>query len=377
MGWVAEELEALLDPQLYEQPPEEAWRRLKLRSRDGRFVAIVQALAAWREREAQRRDLPRARIIRDDILLEVAANRPQTVEELRSLERVNLDRESAAGVVAAIQAAMALPKDGAAAAARARRAAARHRPDGRPPARAPEAPLRGGRRGAAPGRQHRRPRGDRRRRRGRRAGAARLAARDLRRGRAGAQGGAPGAGGARPQAGGDPARRTRRHEPASWSSAAASSAAPSPRPCRPARCGWSATTRSPRRRPAARRRHGRLRRPPPGAGQRGLARSRTTSSWRWPAARRAARASFVSLGTRKVYAPSAQPADRDRPGRPGRPLRRARSSRSSTRWPTALGPRLTRLRLANIFGYERLPGRSTFLSRLLAASTAATRSGST
>jgi ribonuclease D len=109
--WVAEELEELLDPGLYRQPPEDAWRRLKLRSRDARFVAIVQALASWREREAQRRDLPRARIIRDDLLLEVAANRPQSVDELRALERVNLDRDSAAGVVAAIRSAMALPKD--------------------------------------------------------------------------------------------------------------------------------------------------------------------------------------------------------------------------------------------------------------------------
>jgi ribonuclease D len=111
MGWVAEELQALLDPGLYSQPPEEAWRRLKLRSRDARFIAIVQALAAWREREAQRRDLPRARIIRDDLLMEVAANRPQSVEELKALDRVNLDRDSVAGVVAAIRGAMALPKN--------------------------------------------------------------------------------------------------------------------------------------------------------------------------------------------------------------------------------------------------------------------------
>lgn len=109
-GWVAEELQALLDPTLYAQPPEEAWRRLKMRTRDARFVAIVQALAAWREREAQRRDLPRARILRDDLLMEVAANRPQSVEALRALDRVNLDRESVAGVVAAIRGAMTLSK---------------------------------------------------------------------------------------------------------------------------------------------------------------------------------------------------------------------------------------------------------------------------
>lgn len=109
-AWVAEELSALLDPDLYENPPEDAWKRLKLRTRDARFVAVVQALAAWREREAQRRDLPRQRIVRDDLLMEIAANRPQTVEELKALERVSLDRESVQGVVAAIQSALALPK---------------------------------------------------------------------------------------------------------------------------------------------------------------------------------------------------------------------------------------------------------------------------
>jgi ribonuclease D len=111
MDWVAEEFEALLDPRLYDPPPEEAWRRLKVRSRDARFVAIVQARAAWREREARRRDLPRARIIRDDLLMEVAASRPRSAEELRSLERVNVDRESAAGIVATVAKALAIPKD--------------------------------------------------------------------------------------------------------------------------------------------------------------------------------------------------------------------------------------------------------------------------
>jgi UDP-glucose 4-epimerase len=84
-------------------------------------------------------------------------------------------------------------------------------------------------------------------------------------------------------------------------------------------------------------------------------------------ARRAAQAhaSFVSLGTRKVYAPSASPlneTDRVGPtdlyGRQKLALEHALAD--------ALGPRLTRLRLANVFGYERIPGRSTFLSHALA-----------
>ncbi len=111
LAWVDEELANLLDPALYEQPPEEAWKRLKLRSREPRFVKLVQELAAWRERAAQRRDLPRNRILRDDLLLELAANRPTSIEDLRRLSRISLDRQSAAEVVGIVQRVMALPQD--------------------------------------------------------------------------------------------------------------------------------------------------------------------------------------------------------------------------------------------------------------------------
>jgi ribonuclease D len=110
-SWVEEEQGQLLDPANFEPPAEEAWRRLKIRTRDRQFLAIVQELATWRELEARRRDLPRARIVRDDLLMEIAASRPRTLEELRSLERVNVDRESAAGIVAALGRAMAIPRD--------------------------------------------------------------------------------------------------------------------------------------------------------------------------------------------------------------------------------------------------------------------------
>jgi ribonuclease D len=108
-AWVAQELAELTHAGTYEQPPEDAWKRLKVRSRDPRFIAVVQALAAWRERTAQERDLPRNRIIRDDLLLEVAANRPGTADELARLRRVSLDRRAAAGAVEAVRAALALP----------------------------------------------------------------------------------------------------------------------------------------------------------------------------------------------------------------------------------------------------------------------------
>ena len=108
--WVAQELAGLTNPATYRQEPEEAWKRIKIRSRDPRFFAIVRALAAWRERTAQARDLPRNRVLRDDLLLEVAANRPTALDDLAKMRRVSLDRRSAAGVVEAVEAALAVPQ---------------------------------------------------------------------------------------------------------------------------------------------------------------------------------------------------------------------------------------------------------------------------
>jgi ribonuclease D len=108
--WVAQELAGLTDPNTYEQPPAEAWRRIKVRSREPRFLAIVRALAAWREGEAQRRDLPRNRILRDDLLLELAANRPRSTDEIAKLKRISLDRAGSAGAVAAVRRALELPE---------------------------------------------------------------------------------------------------------------------------------------------------------------------------------------------------------------------------------------------------------------------------
>lgn len=110
LEWVHEEQAGLLDPALYAQPPEEAWKRLKFRSREPRFVALVQELAAWRERKAQARDVPRNRVLRDDLLLELAAARPASVEDLRRLSRIQLDRESAAEVVAIVREVLTRPE---------------------------------------------------------------------------------------------------------------------------------------------------------------------------------------------------------------------------------------------------------------------------
>ncbi len=80
--WVESEIAALADPALYRNEPREAWRRLKLRSPRPRLLAVLREIAAWRELAAQQRDIPRARMLRDEALLEIAAHMPRTAAEL-------------------------------------------------------------------------------------------------------------------------------------------------------------------------------------------------------------------------------------------------------------------------------------------------------
>jgi ribonuclease D len=87
-SWVAEEVAALQDPALYKLDPEHAWKRLKPRTTNKRFLAVLAALAAWREREAQNRDIPRGRVLKDEALTEIAAHPPETPEALDRIRAV-------------------------------------------------------------------------------------------------------------------------------------------------------------------------------------------------------------------------------------------------------------------------------------------------
>ncbi len=87
-GWVAEEVANLQDPALYKLDPELAWKRLKPRSSNKRFLAVLASLAAWREREAQARDIPRGRVLKDEALTEIAAHPPEAPEALERVRAV-------------------------------------------------------------------------------------------------------------------------------------------------------------------------------------------------------------------------------------------------------------------------------------------------
>jgi ribonuclease D len=83
--WLEEELAVLTSPSTYETHPEEAWKRVKFRPRNRKQLAILMTLAAWREREAQERNVPRSRILKDDAIAEAATQAPQDIPALKSL----------------------------------------------------------------------------------------------------------------------------------------------------------------------------------------------------------------------------------------------------------------------------------------------------
>jgi ribonuclease D len=113
IDWVAEEMAVLSSPTTYVTEPENAWQRLRLRSANPRFLAVVREIAAWREREAKGRDLPRNRVLRDEILLDIAAQAPSNEEELartRSVSRSGIAGWMKDGILAAVAVAKAIPE---------------------------------------------------------------------------------------------------------------------------------------------------------------------------------------------------------------------------------------------------------------------------
>lgn len=88
-SWLNEEMAVLTDPATYELHPEHAWRRLKMRIKTQKALAILIELASWREREAQTQDIPRARVLKDEALYDIAGQAPRTAEELGSLRSLH------------------------------------------------------------------------------------------------------------------------------------------------------------------------------------------------------------------------------------------------------------------------------------------------
>jgi ribonuclease D len=85
VDWVQEEMEVLTSADTYRMDPENAWQRLKTRVRKPKEIAVLVEVAAWREREAQARDVPRSRVLKDEVIADIAVQAPTTIERLRNL----------------------------------------------------------------------------------------------------------------------------------------------------------------------------------------------------------------------------------------------------------------------------------------------------
>ena len=112
--WLNEEMEVLTSLETYDPRPEDAWKRLKMRIRKPAELAVLQAVAAWREREARERNVPRGRVIKDDAIYEVAQQQPRDSSGLARLRTTpkGWERSASAGaLIEVVNAALSVPKE--------------------------------------------------------------------------------------------------------------------------------------------------------------------------------------------------------------------------------------------------------------------------
>ena len=109
LDWVKEEMSQHMDESLYTFEPEDAWQRLKLRGNKKPYLAALKAAAAWRERQAIKKDIPRRRVLKDDAMYDLAQQRPRTIDalsKLRAIPRGFEKSSSAAGLLESLGAAI-------------------------------------------------------------------------------------------------------------------------------------------------------------------------------------------------------------------------------------------------------------------------------
>ena len=111
--WVAEEMAVLESPTTYDMPPEDAWLRLKMRLKKPQELSVLKEVAAWREREARSRNVPRSRVLKDDTIYEIAQQQPKDTEALGRLRTVPKGWErssSGAALLEAVNRALTVPR---------------------------------------------------------------------------------------------------------------------------------------------------------------------------------------------------------------------------------------------------------------------------
>ena len=87
--WLEQEMSFLTDPLTYDQRPEIAWQRLKLRVKSRKALGVLVEVAAWRERTAQSQNVPRGRVLKDEAIYDIANQMPSTTEQLAELRTIH------------------------------------------------------------------------------------------------------------------------------------------------------------------------------------------------------------------------------------------------------------------------------------------------
>ncbi len=111
IAWLEEDLADLSDPEAYKVEPNNSWKRIKARIQSKKQLAVLMTVAAWREREAQAKDVPRGRILKDEAVAEIAIQVPTTreaLQQLRLLPRGSADSVIGKGILAAVAEAQTL-----------------------------------------------------------------------------------------------------------------------------------------------------------------------------------------------------------------------------------------------------------------------------
>lgn len=114
LQWLAADFATLADPDTYEPDPRTTWKRVKGRQHlRGRQLAVLQALAEWREVQARNRDLPRKWVMKDDLMVEMCRRLPRNLESLAKIRGVDagLVRKEGKTILELIQRASQSPKD--------------------------------------------------------------------------------------------------------------------------------------------------------------------------------------------------------------------------------------------------------------------------
>lgn len=112
-AWIEEEMAEMAEITRYRVDVNNLWKRLKVKSRDSNYLQLLRATTAWREEQAMRRDLPRQRVLKDDWVVQVAAQAPQSIEDLQEIRGIGgqLGNSAMQSLVETLHEARMAPKD--------------------------------------------------------------------------------------------------------------------------------------------------------------------------------------------------------------------------------------------------------------------------